>query len=217
MAFRPACRADYLDPSAQWLRFRRDRDGKLVAYLADGKIVFVDRRSRFQPREPGHYLAAAVYVADRAAFAIVVRAHRNLNFSREETFGPTGNGRSILFSFRKRRRKILPFVCDPGSERLELFGFDTLQAKYASGREEYYEFRHGEWRLLNYSGPQKMSDAAFQEAQRKVNDFQNAKPYAYSPSPCNIWSEAVQAGIVGQAEFEEAARRFGRLWHYSGD
>jgi hypothetical protein len=206
------------DPyGCQWLRFRRYHDGQLLAFLPTGKIVFPDGCSEIFPTEPGHYFAASLTHATNVAFAYIIHAHRTLTFRRDQAFGPTKEGVSYLLSYRRRRRRRLPFVCDPNRERLELFDYDTFRTEHAEGRWEYYSFRHGLWRLLNYRGPFLMTDQDFEDARKRVLYFERGHYYGYGPSPHTVWSDARSAEVVTAEECDEAARRYGPMWHYSGD
>ena len=206
------------DPhGCRWLRFRRSHGSQLLAFLPTGKVVFPDDSSEILPKVPGHYFAASLTHSTNVAFAQIIRAHRTLTFRREQAFGLTEEGVSFLLSYRQRRRKRLPFVCDPNRERLELFDYDTFETKDANGRWEYYSFRHGLWRLLDYRGPFLMSDQEFEDARQRVLAFEEGQSYGYDPSPHTVWSDARDAGIVTSEECEEAARRHGAMWYYSGD
>ena len=211
-------KADFFDPTTcQWLRFRRYRGRRLRAFLPDGKIVFADRQSEIIPDKPGYYFAALVDTGPTYAFAKIKRAHRSLKFPRSEAFGSTQDGVSFLLSFHRSRRKRIPFVCDPNEERLAIFGYDTFRCERADGYWAYYEFRHGEWRRLNWYGPCKMSDEDFAAASKRVAEFEKTKFYGYGPSAGTIWSDARRAGVVTAEEVDEAHRRTGPSWHYSGD
>jgi hypothetical protein len=214
-----SCLARNLTEAAgrRWLRFRRYRGKQLVAFLPDGKVTFADREGEIVPRKPGFYLAAALDIRPTYAIARLIRAHRSLKFRRREAFGPTADGVSYLLSYHRSRRKRLPFVCDPQEERLALFGYDEFTTLRADGQWNYFAFRHGQWRLLNWHGPCKMPDDLFAEADRRVVEFERTSSRGYFGSPQSRWSAALTAGVVSKPEYGEAYRRSGPMWTYAGD
>lgn len=189
-----------------------------MAFLPHGKIVLVAARSEIVPDRPGYYLAASIKELERVAFAHLVRAHRVVRFSRMEAFGKTRNGISHLFSYSSKHPKRLAFCCNPKEERFEIFGYDKYSCRYQDGRHEYYAFRHGEWYLLRWYGPVLMSNAAFESASKRAYDAvrSNATIMMSDPLPARIWSAAYKAGAVTMEELDEAGRRHGSMWNYSG-
>ena len=203
--------------SYRWLRFKKQANGQFVSALPSGKVAFADSSGEVAPTAPGHYLAAWINEHERFAVASLIRAHRSLKFSREQAFGMTDEGVSVLFSYRLRKRRKLPFVCRPDKERLELFGYDTFKSLSADGWMRYCLYRHGDWRLRNSRGPKMIPDEIFREVQKRVYQFERGKFGSYSPSASMVWSAAREAGIATDEECEEAYRRNSFLWNYSGD
>ena len=185
--------------------------------MPEGKVVFADRFSEIQPKKPGYYFAISIETRGNVAFAFLIQAHRSSKFSRDQAFGPTMEGKSKLFSYAKRSGRVLPFVCEPERERLELFSFDKCITYQAHKEFRYYEFRNRGWYVINRSGPHLMPDEAFNDAEKRVYKFQRATYIGYSPSASTIWSDARDAGIVTDEELNEASRRFSRSWYYCGD
>lgn len=208
----------YMDRrTCRWLYFTEGKKGDYVSYTPEGKVVFADRDSEVFPDCPGEHLAAGVKECRSVAFARLIQFHGGADFSRDAAFGRTQDGETRINSHHRRDRIHLDFVIDPSAERIELLHYDCCRWETPDGRWEYLEFRHGQWRIVNYGLPHLLSDDHYADARRRALEFE--RKHIIMPadrSPASNWSDALKAGVVTQEEYEEASRRHAKMWHYAG-
>lgn len=189
----------------------------IISYLTNGKIVLIARESKFVPEKPGKYYISKIIELERVAFATLLRTHYNSVFDRSEAFSHTDSGKAEMWGPKYYRDLYVPFIFDVKKEHLECLGITKIRLTDQDGWVDYYTYDRI-WKHKNRYGLPKLSDETFYDAKYRANSaYYKAHNSPYNPSSATIWSYALEKKAVSYIEYEEAVRRYGKMWHYCGD